>query len=105
MSGLRTFSDSCGTEWTVWEVVPRRLSIDAPDRRSGPRRVHATVHDGTERRRRHRRLGLAAGLDGGWLVFRSKGERRRLAPVPPDWDYVDEAALEMYCHSAVTAGR
>lgn len=100
MSGLRTFSDSRGIEWTVWEVVPHGIKVDAPDRRSQVRRVQADEHDGAERRRRQRRLGIAPGLEGGWLVFRSKGERRRLAPVPVDWDYVDDTALEQCCLSA-----
>ena len=102
---VRTFTDSRGIEWTVWQVAPQGLGVDAPDRRSGPRRMESMEHGGMERRRRSRRLGLAPGFEAGWLVFKSRGERRRLAPVPEDWERVDDASLERYCSSAMTVER
>ena len=46
-------------------------------------------------RRRHRgiRIGLPPELTGGWLAFISGAERRRLVPIPPEWDALPEEQL------------
>ena len=103
--GYRIFRDSRGTEWQAWDVVPqlaerrgidrrRATSADAPssraqERRSADRRVTTG-----------RRLLLSAGLDGGWLCFEARVEKRRLTPIPGDWLGCDEACLERYCREA-----
>jgi hypothetical protein len=56
---LRTFTDMAGVEWQVWDVRP-----EAPYR--------AIISD--------------ADLEGGWLVFQSPTEKRRLCPIPDDWE-------------------
>lgn len=33
----------------------------------------------------------------GWLLFTSQGERRRLAPLPPEWREASEAQLRDWC--------
>jgi len=37
----------------------------------------------------------------GWLAFKTRGEKRRLAPVPDDWLTADETRLEDLCTAAV----
>ena len=69
---MRTFMDSSGTEWDVFEVHPgsgRTVS-----------RVPAAFRD-------------------GWLCFQSHAERRRLAPIPLGWKEWDESALASALHS------
>ncbi len=109
----RTFTDSNGVLWNAWAVIPQWA-----DRRTGNnRRVHSSEEDPDppvleQRRRPDRRQGLpdqfprirlAGGLDGGWLAFESPGERRRLSPIPPNWDAASDAELERMCRSAAPA--
>jgi hypothetical protein len=68
----RTFEDSAGTVWEVFEV--RRSS----------RNVQA----------------VTAGLELGWLAFISGSQKRRLAPFPPEWQTMADAELERLCRSA-----
>lgn len=37
--------------------------------------------------------GVAGGFRQGWLTFNSTSERRRLAPIPTDWELAGEAEL------------
>jgi len=41
----------------------------------------------------HRAGGVAEGYASGWLTFESDSEKRRLMPVPPQWDRRDAAGL------------
>jgi len=36
---------------------------------------------------------LSRGFEKGWLTFESQSERRRLAPIPADWESMSDAAL------------
>lgn len=56
---LRTFTDIEGVEWQVWDVRPE-----------GANRAVIANSD----------------LERGWLVFKSPTEKRRLCPIPPDWE-------------------
>ena len=56
---LRTFTDTAGVEWQVWDVRP----------------------EGT-----HLALTPNPDLQNGWLVFQSSTEKRRLCPIPDDWE-------------------
>lgn len=84
----RTFADERGRSWEIWDVRP-----EGTERRFGDRRSERSdPWDGPERRaetdRRQRvepRLQLMPPLSEGWLVFKSEDEKRRLAPIPPDW--------------------
>lgn len=98
----RTFVDSAGAEWQVWDIVPR-LS----ERRVGSpvdRRVEIKPISFADRRREQRRLPQApvarARLRGtyaqGWLCFESDSEKRRLSPIPDDWTTCDDDRLEEY---------
>jgi hypothetical protein len=56
---LRTFTDPRGVEWQVWDVRPEASYL-------------STLGD--------------ARLESGWLVFQSPTEKRRLCPIPADWE-------------------
>ena len=68
----RTFEDSAGTVWEVFEV---HRASEAP-------------------------RGVSAGLEGGWLAFVSATGKRRLAPYPPAWESAAITELERLCESA-----
>ena len=72
----RTFLDSVGVEWVVREIVTPKLSVAL---------TRLLEHD----RRR-----------SGWLVFEAEGEKRRLAPYPPDWRTMSVFELERWCMRA-----
>src|SRR6059058_5089228 len=95
---LRSFRDSEGNDWRVWEVRP--YGARATERRSADRRVSANAgYTGPERRtatdRRRRRASLMTpGLEEGWLCFENPVDKRRLTPIPSGWDEVEETELE-----------
>lgn len=89
----RTFLDTTGKRWEVWLVTPA-----AAERRKADRRAAAATGEGftggaerrhTPERRRapfRRSVAVASEYSQGWLCFESEGEKRRLAPVPPNWE-------------------
>ena len=102
----RTFEDSAGTEWQVWDIVPRlseRRSASPVDRR-----IRVIPISFADRRREQRRVPQTpvarARLRGtyaqGWLCFESDIEKRRLSPIPDDWTTCDEDRLEEYAGHA-----
>lgn len=98
----RTFVDLRNAYWQVWDVRPERM-----ERRSMERRVATAGRwDHPERRQEQRRrldqkrIVLDDGLGTGWLVFESKSEKRRLTPIPGDWDGVTESGLRFLCDKA-----
>lgn len=72
---LRNFTDSAGHTWRVWNVVPH-YAVDRDEDQMTP------------------------GLQGGWLCFENSGEKRRLSPIPDDWENAAGDALEGYCRQA-----
>ena len=72
---LRSFTDSQGHGWRVWDVVPQ---------------YDVNRDEDT----------LTPGLQGGWLCFEKEGHKRRLSPIPADWEAADAGALEQYCTQA-----
>ena len=68
----RTFTDSAGLTWDVFEV--RRASQKAG--------------------------AVSPGLENGWLAFASGDNKRRLAPFPGDWATSTDAELEALCDAA-----
>jgi hypothetical protein len=103
--GYRVFKDSQGTEWQTWDVVPQLAERRAGERR----RAQAAAAVSADRRRTERRMitgrrpVLSAGLDGGWLCFEARAEKRRLTPIPHDWQRCDDDCLERYCRQAKPA--
>ena len=105
--GYRVFTDSRGTEWQTWDVVPQLT-----ERRAIERRVRVEPVPHADRRRapdrriiKGRRPTLTAGLDTGWLCFETDREKRRLAPIPSDWQRCSAEQLERYCAAAKRAPR
>jgi hypothetical protein len=98
---LRTFVDSAGNEWQVFDVVPR-----ATERRSQNRRSTKAEALEEERRDRDRRLtvggrsGLNPSVAQAWLTFEHDADRRRLSPIPAGWQRSTDAELEEYCRAA-----
>lgn len=107
--GYRTFTDLEGGKWEVWLVYP-----SAAERRRSDRRVTSpnTPYAGPERRtitRRvnpfHRAAAVPPGYEHGWLCFEnSSGEKRRLAPVPENWETASVSQLLTWCTVALFVG-
>ena len=98
----RRFTDSVGTLWRVWEVVPNPI-----DRRRGIRRIKVIrIHHAERRFVPTRRLDMRRARlffppsETPWLTFESADERRRLRPVPATWWLEDERGLERLCAQA-----
>lgn len=71
----------------MWTVVPSRV-----ERRTTPR---DNAWAGKDRRREEEfRVVLERQWSRGWLAFETKGEKRRLAPYPQDWETMSSAELE-----------
>jgi len=71
----RQFTDSRGTAWMVWGTTPSPGSV------------------------------LDSDMRQGWLTFESDGERRRLAPIPRNWEDAAPERLELYCRAAQAVTR
>ena len=105
--GYRVFTDSRGTEWQTWDVMPR-----LGERRVNDRRMKVMTPPHTDRRSRNERRVVAgpravltSGMDSGWLCFEATDEKRRLAPIPGDWTRCTLERLEQYCAQAAPARR
>ncbi|MBW3629302.1 MAG: hypothetical protein KY464_08395 [Gemmatimonadetes bacterium] len=98
---LREYTDASGVAWQVWHVVPttRTAEPSVPNER---RKRPDPSYPGDRRRRA---FTLTPGMEGGWLCFECSAEKRRLAPVPGDWENCDEAALAGYLGSAEPVSR
>ena len=98
---LRECTDASGVTWQVWHVVPttRSTAPVVPNER----RTQTDADYVSDRRRKQ--FTLTPGMEGGWLCFESSGEKRRLAPVPGDWESCDEASLANYLSTATPVSR
>lgn len=82
---LREFTDAKGMAWRVWDVYPHM-----------GRSTSSTT------------VGLSPALSAfpsrelaeGWLVFECDDEKRRLAPIPPEWETCEPGVLEELCARA-----
>lgn len=81
---LRTFLDSRGVFWSVWNVLPQTRSglVASPHLPAGPQ--------------------LTPGLERGWLCFENPREKRRLTPIPEGWEECTDAELERLLGQANT---
>ena len=79
---LRSFDDRNGEGWQVWRVTPASSVLERSSWMEGEFRQ-------------------------GWLCFESlsTGERRRLAPVPENWETLPTERLELLCRVASPARR
>ena len=79
MQAMRTFRDSNGTAWTVFEV--RRQLTENGDTRSY----------------------LPSGFNDGWLCFETAGAKRRPTKYPPRWREFAEGELHKLLDQAQPA--
>jgi hypothetical protein len=97
---VREYTDSDGVAWQVWEVIPQSVER----RKLRERRV--ADRDQYDRRKRHEvRLRPSDGDVDGWLVFESFDVKKRLRPIPKDWNQASEVELESMCARAERATR
>jgi hypothetical protein len=101
------YNDSTGTEWQVWDIVPRiheRRNVETADRRVEIIPIAFADRRRVENARRSksgiRRGYLRGSFAHGWLCFESQHEKRRLSPIPNDWTSCDDDRLEAYSRSA-----
>jgi hypothetical protein len=71
---LREFKDRSGVAWHIWETVPERTE------------------------------GLSSRFRHGWLTFDNGRDRRRLAPIPMNWEALSTERLGLLLRVADTAG-
>ncbi|HET9424964.1 MAG TPA: hypothetical protein VFO55_06285 [Gemmatimonadaceae bacterium] len=69
---LREFTDAHGNRWTVWTTIPEW------------------------------RGGVPSELQDGWLTFECGQMRKRLAPIPRDWEEASIPRMWLYCSAAQT---
>ena len=75
---VRSYTDAEGTTWMVYLVSPATLTSQ-----------HL----------------LPGDYKTGWLCFEAGDLKRRLVPVPPDWEDCDRLRLDGYLKAAAVAGR
>ena len=92
----REFQDERGQLWEVWDVVPERR-----DRRSGLDRRRSARETFDRRKVKVLSAVITGDLAKGWLVFSSKFERRRYAPLPEHWSEGSDLDLRSWCAKAV----
>lgn len=86
---LREFTDHKGTKWRVFDVYPQ---ASPPGVQSASSR---------EASRAERVLAFPSRDHAeGWLCFESEAEKRRLTPIPPEWEICDPSKLEELCGCA-----
>lgn len=96
MTPSRDFHDESGRLWTAWDVVPSWGERRRDERRTRAHPLPPGIADERRaERRRHRgiRIGLPPQLASGWLAFISGVERRRVAPIPHEWEALSEEQL------------
>lgn len=91
----RQFYDANGVSWDVWDVSPQDLSRVEYDRR-GASRAHGDAP-------RPPTASVYPELREGWLCFQSTSEKRRFAPIPPDWHELPDAVLRVMLEVATPA--
>lgn len=107
------FRDQHGVLWEAWDVYPTSVERRRTDRRrnatgGGSRQLPI---GSAERRRLERRqmveprAAISPEYIGGWVVFQSSVERRRLAPIPDRWDEFTEEELRTLCRQAANSSR
>ena len=77
---MRQIRDAAGVEWTVYEVNP----VARPWRAIG---------------------SLPEGYQNGWLCFECPNEKRRLTPLPADWQELPLEQLGALLSTAVLVKR
>jgi hypothetical protein len=106
----RIFTDSTGSEWQVWDVVPLMTERREGGEAGGmERRVRVMPIDFADRRRDARRTTqvrralLRGTYSQGWLCFDNGRQKRRLTPIPGDWTTCSDELIETYMRHAERA--
>ena len=108
------FQDDTGIWWDTWDVWPtsterrereRRANARLSETRSLPLGSAERRKPGDRRTRAEPRVPVSLGMQSGWVVFQSSAERRRLAPIPAEWDRLCEHELRELCARAAAVGR
>lgn len=95
---LREFVGSDGRAWQVWDTRP---TIQVPNVGAPSPDTDAASSDALADLRR-----VSKKREGGWLTFRANNERRRLSPIPDEWELSDDASLRTLLAAAdVITGR
>src|SRR5262245_58234593 len=81
----RQFHDATGASWDVWDVRPSDAARSTYDRRAGARAAASAPA----------RPSVDPLLENGWLCFQAGFERRRFAPIPPDWSELPDGVLRV----------
>jgi len=84
----RQFNDATGASWDVWDVRPSDAARATYDRRGGVRESSSSETPLPP-------PTLDPLLENGWLCFQAGFERRRFAPIPPDWWEVPDGVLRV----------
>ena len=82
---LREFVGDDGQEWQVWETRP---TIASPNVKPS---VPTSVDDLPR---------VSKKREAGWLTFTAAASRRRLSPIPEDWETADEPSLRVMLAAA-----
>jgi hypothetical protein len=98
---FRTFVDSAGDEWQAYDVIPRIGGERRRyDRRSTDESVAAERRSSEDRRLSVGRVSRLANGGEGWLCFERGGDRRRLSPIPENWERLTDEELDKYRETA-----
>jgi hypothetical protein len=86
---LRQFTDQAGSRWEVWDVRPTSLTRPFPPvQEADPAQTITSLGP------------VRDSYAGGWLCFVRGDEKRRLAPIPPEWHLATEVELDALCREA-----
>ena len=102
-SGYRSFLDARGRLWEVWMVHPSSIERRKMERRSPVENAVFLIEQrvlGDRRAQPSSRAAVASEYSSGWLCFASKGEKRRLAPVPVNWMSANDSQVAEWCRVA-----
>jgi hypothetical protein len=102
-TGYRTFLDARGRVWEVWMVHPSSIERRRMERRSPVENAVFLIEQrvlGDRRSHSGSRGAVASEYSSGWLCFASKGEKRRLAPVPVNWMSANDSQVAEWCRIA-----
>ena len=92
---LRQFADSLGRIWEAWDTYPRGAnSAGTGESTFSKYMADQIVREGSQP------TSVRHEYEAGWLTFKRDDERRRLAPIPADWEQADDARLRGYLDSS-----
>jgi hypothetical protein len=107
----REIKDERGSVWDVWDVKPgdavARIAYDRRNTMRDEAADPAPADDPVDERPRSPMLVtpmLSAELEHGWLCFQSGSERRRFAPIPPNWPELPDGVLRVMLDVASPVG-